>query len=361
MMPEQKAGGRNLSLDYMRLVLMFMIVCLHVSPSGIHLKPGFSFNQNAFRLIESICIIAVNAFVMLTGYFQCQKSFRFSKLVMLEVQVLFYSVGIYLVAAAAGEETFSFYNFWWSCQPVITEKYWFITAYMLMYALTPILNIVIRSLNRSQHRWLLIIIMAVSFIVNDLTAKTEAVYFNDGYSYIWFFVLYFTGAYIRKYGFDLKHPFVCYLLCTLANFGLTLALVWADGMLSLSEYHTVFAYCSVLNYFSSICLFTFFANAKVSFGGRFISTVRPAVLGVYLIHMHKDVKYRWFSWFKVLRSDSTQILRFFAAVIFLFTLCLLIDLVRVCLFRLIFRKPLLDKIDGVFDRFVSRHINKDST
>ena len=62
---------RNIGLDILRILAMIMIVCLHVFGKGQFLVAEN--NANFYKVIsffEIICIVAVNCYVLITGYFQ---------------------------------------------------------------------------------------------------------------------------------------------------------------------------------------------------------------------------------------------------------------------------------------------------
>lgn len=68
-------GERNTGLDLMRCISMMMVVCLHFLDFGGILRSlelG-SFAYYFFYMIEAVAIVAVNLFVMLTGYFYKKK------------------------------------------------------------------------------------------------------------------------------------------------------------------------------------------------------------------------------------------------------------------------------------------------
>ena len=53
-------------------------------------------------LLEAFCIVAVNVYMMISGYFLCESSFKLSRLLTLWVQLWLYSVGIGVLAAVTG-------------------------------------------------------------------------------------------------------------------------------------------------------------------------------------------------------------------------------------------------------------------
>lgn len=51
-------------------------------------------------VLHSFSIVAVNCFVLITGYFLCTAEFNYKKILNLWIQVEVYSIGIYLMSGA---------------------------------------------------------------------------------------------------------------------------------------------------------------------------------------------------------------------------------------------------------------------
>lgn len=337
---------------------MLMVVVLHANTRGAFSYTEAPVDHYLTKLSEFFCIVAVNVFVMITGFFQSQKRFRISKLLILESEVLFYSVVIYIVFCCIGKAEFWADPFRRAYMPVMSKAYWFVTAYVLLYCLSPFLNMVIGAISRKQHKALLITIMAVSFVWNDLLHFNKEMMFYDGYSHIWFIVLYLTAAYIRKYGAEIKHPLLGYLLGSIFLFiyDIFLGKVFEDYLEILNSNITM-SYCSIIVYFTSVCLFSFFSGIRITRGKRIIETVSPLTFAVYLIHENNYVKQVVWPLFG-LDIKSNLLLKQTFAVFTIFTVCIVIEYVRARIFSLIIRKDVWKKADDTFDRFMIKLKNE---
>ena len=78
--PDLKQQTRTSNIELLRIVLILMVITLHYLNGAdwaggalSHVVPG-SFNYYAAHLVEAACIMAVNAFVLITGYFSCNKT-----------------------------------------------------------------------------------------------------------------------------------------------------------------------------------------------------------------------------------------------------------------------------------------------
>ena len=100
---------RETNFELLRIVAMIMIVSLHYWGKSGYLdrvtvsSPGFY----VAWFSESCCICAVNCFVLLTGYFMSEKRFKPSRVIRIWLEVLEYSVILYLVSVATRLGSFS--------------------------------------------------------------------------------------------------------------------------------------------------------------------------------------------------------------------------------------------------------------
>jgi surface polysaccharide O-acyltransferase-like enzyme len=149
---DAKAAKRDSGLDLLRIACTMMVVCNHLmSWTGIldgsakPLEPLWLAENTLFALT----LPAVNCFVLISGFFLCNSKFKLKKLVCLWTQALFYSVGFYLLACVFDKDTaFSTLAFLKSFLVVILRRYWFVTAYVLLYIFSPYLNCAIHAMNQ---------------------------------------------------------------------------------------------------------------------------------------------------------------------------------------------------------------------
>lgn len=108
---EEKEVGiskiRASNFELLRIVLILMVISLHylngkmggaLNTKNIALG---EFNYYLSRIIESACIIAVNCFVLITGYFMCnKKKIKIGKILDLFLIVFFYNIIIYILNIA---------------------------------------------------------------------------------------------------------------------------------------------------------------------------------------------------------------------------------------------------------------------
>ena len=136
--------GRQANFELLRIIAMFMVVILHWNTnSGLLLDVGSPVTgcRGLILVTESVCIVAVNVYVLISGYFLSSCTFSFRRVAQVLVQTLFYTVLIPPVLALVGvlswSEVLNPYHIWNSIFPVQSGHYWFVSAYVVLCLLSP--------------------------------------------------------------------------------------------------------------------------------------------------------------------------------------------------------------------------------
>ncbi len=356
--------SRQSNMELLRVVAMLMIVALHYLDKG-NVLPEFAEMNTANHyiawLLESFCYVAVNIYVLISGYFLTTSKFTFKKLMVLWGQILFYSWaigGIFLLTGAAGEGATSLYELIFVALPVTAGHYWFATVYVLLFAVSPFLNAAIEKMSKQQHRVCIAVLVTIFSLWNTVLPMTIPLADGEGMDIAWFVCLYVIAAYLRKYPEDRKckgYLYVLgYVLCSAIVFGAGLALLWVNSVTGkLGGYATNwYAYNSLPVLLGSVCLFVAFTKLEIK-GNRIskaINTLAGATFGVYLIHEHRYLRYLWQPWLGVEQSASQpwMILHLIGSVLLVFLACAIMELIRKWLFSLVTERKWFGKI---FERF----------
>ena len=104
--PKPKKAQRMANLELLRCIAMMMVIVLHYLGKSDLLvdlteNPLGSVGMTAWFL-ESFCIVAVNAYMLISGYFLCMSTYKPGRLIKLYLQVWFYSVGVGVLSIATG-------------------------------------------------------------------------------------------------------------------------------------------------------------------------------------------------------------------------------------------------------------------
>ena len=190
---DKKLSDRQSNFELMKIICILFIIFGHlILGTSSHTDV---FSHNIYIFLMAILLIHVNAFVMNTGYFQCTKKFNFTKLIAINNVTWFYKSVICLILIFCGIISVGNFDLIKILSPVNFldyANYWFITDYMLLYFISPILNIVIKNIDEKKHR-LIIISLVFAFIILPSIFGPSFYDNNSGYSLINFIVLYFLG------------------------------------------------------------------------------------------------------------------------------------------------------------------------
>ena len=358
---------RNIGLEWLRIASMLMIILLHsIDHSGLYEKllPGtalYYVEQFMYAAVQ----VCVNCFVLISGYFLVTSTFKLKKLGQLWVEVVFYALVIRLVMIALGQIDFSITSILSCFAPVITGRYWFITIYFGMYLLSPFYNIAIKAMNKNQHKALLIVLFILFSVVVSIHPSLKGMNSGGGWGLAWFTVLYFTAAYFRIHYTPGIESSIKYVLIFLACPVLMLISLVCSQILNIGPVTSIvdnlWRYDSVFAYIASVSLLLAFLNINFKSNtrtGKLSVYLSSATLGVYLIHAHADICIE--KWWQTIGMTSNLdawwfVLYQILVVAAIFMICVVIDLIRQQLFRLLHINNLLDKI---FDKIEITFINK---
>lgn len=357
-------------IESLRIISMFMVIVLHIC-----LKSGVLYKKNIHSaeyftawLIESFCYCAVNCYALITGYVMEGKMlsgsdrFRFSKILPLWLQVFYYSAIItvlikifmpYVNASLIAGFT-----------PLLSNQYWYFSAYFGMFFFIPFMNILIDKITKKEYILLMSLLFAVfSFIpFMSLDIETKDLFgTSNGYSTIWLMILYFDGAFIKKYGNEIKIKktvwAVLYLICSIIP---TLCSVLVDfqsknihgEFLRDTDYGgTTLSYVSPFTVIAAISLFMLLKDTEIKnrAASAAINFLAPASFSIYLIHTQPLVFNKILVPMLSFLTDMNgilMILTIIALAIVMFFAMAAVDYIRIFIFRLL---KISERSEKLFD------------
>lgn len=193
---------RAANLDLLRIVSMLLIILLHsIDHSGVLEQTEFSPGPIRFYVWFTYAMtqVCVNLYVMLSGYFLVNASFRIQKLVSLWLESVFYGFGLKLVFMLTGQEPFSAASLLSCFFPITTGRYWFLTIYVGLYLISPFLNHLVRTMDERQHACLNICLFVLFSLWSSIHPAIAGMNSGGGWGLTWFVVLYLLAAWLRLY------------------------------------------------------------------------------------------------------------------------------------------------------------------
>lgn len=365
-----EAKKRQANFELLRIIAMMMVIVLHYIIKGnmaVKLSADGSVMNHIWWLIDGFCNVAVNVYVLISGYFLVEAKWRVSKLVKLVCQVLFYSIlaGLlmyalgdmlelpYISSAYSAAATDGGYNLttWLNVLlPIEYEHYWFATAYVVMYMLSPVLAIAVKQMEQKQLGTVIIALLCFFCLpksINPYLIPTD----SYGYDFGWFICLFLIAGYIRLYGIKLldtkKKCVLLYVASVCVNFGICAlcgAICRKTGKL---EYYMdmTYAYNYFLVLISSVALFYAFTYIRIPEGktADAVCRIAPLTFGVYLLHENVGIRLIWpyLLGSNKMTNPAAEILHMIFSVAVVFTAGCLVDCVR---------KMLFDRIEAVLVR-----------
>lgn len=347
---QEQQKKRMANIEALRLVAMMMVVSLHyLGKGGLlgKLDGPLSGKDHTAWLLESFSIVAVNVYVLISGYFLVETKFRIKRVITLVLQILFYSCLIPVILILTGQLSFgelTLYDIWQCIFPVQMKQYWFMSAYVLLFLLTPLLNAAVHAVKKEQLLGVIALLLCVESFGKTVIPARLALD-NEGYDALWFMTVYLIAAYIRLYGIPFlekkNRAAVCYVLSCLGIYGLIMLI---RGLCLVTGRFEDFmtspvAYNHLLTIWAAVALFYAFRNwefgKKESGLSAFVCRIAPYSLGVYLLHEQLYVRYEWPVWLGVKQCNSVgSLLWHWALAMSAVMACgLMVDFLRSILFR----------------------------
>ena len=361
-----RGGGnaRNSSVELLRIVSMLFIVISHASFHGGFPKDGSSFQINDLFLDWfTLGNLGVDIFVMITGYYMCEKELKIQRILKLLSQVWFYSLlsllfGIVIKYKFTIKTVISFLF------PTIFSTWWFFTAYFVIMILSPFINTFIDSIDRNKHKICISVMLTMWVVIPTFT--NQKMFESEIPQFLMFYLI---GAFLKKHPDNIFKNKKIRMCVTIISFGLLF--MSSVVFRTLEDYFSFFGGKSILFYYrhsllivgASVGLFTM-AIYRQPFFSSLINKIASCTFGVYLIHESPIVR-SWL-WLDIFHNyeyynSGTLVVRLLLCAAIVFAVCSLIEIIRQKLFGkitlniiayiyekiLTLSKQIIKKIDGV--------------
>ena len=371
--PSEAAGKKEkfFGIELLRILATFYIILLHVvGQGGVAAASGGKVTYTVSYLLLALAYPAVNCYALISGFVGCKSRFKLSRLLSLWLTVVFVNLAVWGGFRLLAPEMAASFSLEACLKPLLTNEYWYVTAYFGLSVLTPVLNAA-TELPKKTFAEMLIGLFAC-FVLLPKIADNDLFLTRSGYSTLWLVLLYLVGMFFRLHLLPKKRSRLCGAAC-LAVYGMISVFLPLQKRLTENKllasgienpvYLKNYAYTSVLIVLSSIALFAVFTQINVQNKAvcKFISFFSTASFGVYILHTQPLV------WANLLQDAFSQFAVFsvpvmaaccLAAALGIFLACTAVEKLRALLFCVTRLDRLIVFLPSVTERAVEKVLAK---
>lgn len=372
--PPEAAGKKEkfFGIELLRILATFYIILLHVVGQGgvAAASGGGKGTYTVSYLLLALAYPAVNCYALISGFVGCKSRFKLSRLLSLWLTVVFVNLAVWGAFRLFAPEMAASFSLEACLKPLLTNEYWYVTAYFGLSVLTPVLNAA-AELPKKTFAEMLIGLFAC-FVLLPKIADNDLFLTRSGYSTLWLVLLYLVGMFFRLHLLPKKRSRLCGAAC-LAVYGMISVFLPLQKRLTENKllasgienpvYLKNYAYTSVLIVLSSIALFAVFTRINVQNKAvcKFISFFSKASFGVYILHTQPLV------WANLLQDAFSQFAVFpapvmaaccLAAALGIFLACTAVEKLRALLFCVTRLDRLIVFLPSVTERAVEKVLAK---
>lgn len=274
------------NFDLLKIIAFIFVVVLHFNGLGKALDYAESnkVTELFFMIGESIAIVAVPVFVLITGYFSINnKSFTLKKVLGLYIMLFAYKALCYLFNNWIFGAGFSTKYF---LQCFLPNNY-FINFYTVLMVLSPFLNKLYKNDKKNVFIFLLVFsvfIIALPTVMNMYIRVTGRNEFSgvsfvltngtaNGYSLIAFIFFYLVGGFLSAYDIKVK------LYISIPLYVLSTIIITLLSYKSSAAWY----YDNIFVIISAVCLMLIFKEIKLK-EIKAIGFIAKCSLGVFVLH-----------------------------------------------------------------------------
>ena len=328
---------RNSNIELLRIVSMLMVVVLHFNNNGantgiVNMPEVLTERLTWGFLVESLCLVAVNCFVLISGYFSIKLKVRSLLKFYLQCFIIGLFSYLFYIGLSGGFST------WQSAEGLFTMKilierllafthngWWFVVSYVGLMLLSPLLNSAVDNMTRKRFLHSLILFSIVILYLGWYQKVEVTNYGNSLISFIWIYLL---GRYIGKHvqiESIRKYRWLWlagYLISALALFGMIMLRYHFS-----IEMHYPLDYNNPFVVVAAMMLLFFFLS--FSFRSKVINGIASSVFAAYLIQESCYFGHEWL--YPQMREmftyvpDGWRILALLGISIVFMLLCVLVD------------------------------------
>lgn len=326
---------RQSNFELLRILCALFIIAGHIimiHDTGEMMSSSWLISEG----LRPLFMCAVNAFVLISGYFGIK--LKAKKMWQMNDMVTFYSVMLFIVACLWGGHSLNIRRDILFLAPVLTKQYWFITVYFALCLLSPVLNLIVEKADKAFLRrsiWvgtcLFVGVPTLAYLLN-FGAVTE----DAGYGIVNFSLLYIIGRYIRLYNpFENVSSAKWLLIFIGSSLGCGLFQILYSNLLGFS-FTSFLSYNTIFCFVASVAIFCYFQKITVP-SNQTINWLSSFCLCSYVIHLHPYIFKLIFD--DILKVPSLEgwsyIITVFLLPIGVYVACIIVEVIRRFIFKAI--------------------------
>ena len=356
MTKETQRSQRNMGIEFLRMVLIFMIMILHTLGKGgvlDNLVP-LSATYDTAWFLEILSYPSGVVFGLIAGYVGYDHDHRISDAVYIWLTVLFYTIVGSVVFFIIMPETITREAITNMLFPVMSESYWYVSAYIGVFFFMNGINYAVKNMPKFEVGVMFVAALAL-FSILPIFSYTDVFALRLGCSILSIGSFYFFGACMKRFGllekYSSKVLLLIFIVCILLTWGFKIA---GESIIGYDEsnpekFNRLLAYYSPPILIAGMCLLVMFSRMNIKgFMVKIIKAAAPLAFGVYLLNAQPMV-------FRYLMADRFKTYATYgpakmAACVILAALCLYligtaVDAIRNLIFGLLGIKQRLRAVE----------------
>lgn len=289
-MNNKTKNHRQSNIEVLRILSMFFVLLIHTCSISLGPLTHTDFvNETSDSFIRVLLTafseVCVDVFVLISGWFGIKP--KSQSLCNFIYQIVFFFIITSIMVKYIFGIDFSWGGLVWQTF-FQHSSYWFVVAYLILYALSPVLNAFIENNSRQTIGRVIIMLFICQTIFGWIGWRP---YYSSGYNPLSFILLYLLARYVHIFTPQWGNMRKSYYLLSYMLISLLGALsVFGIGYYFNNEsfYNAVYgrwaSYTSPFNIISALSLLLFFS--KFRFHNRIVNFVAASSFSAYIFHCH---------------------------------------------------------------------------
>lgn len=295
-MPEK---NRQSNIELLRILAIMGVVVLHINNpalgGGLSYVHHGSVNYYILYALESLFMCAVDVFMIISGYFMCdRRKADLWKPMELVIQVILVNEAVYICRINITHGNMSSATI---LRNLIPANY-FVILYCTVFIVSPFLNVLVGSLSEKGFRNMMVVLILLFSVyptLVDIMGEIEGnaviglssigAYGSQwGYTFVNFAMMYIVGAYLKTCRPKLKDAGTVALTAMLVLCVIVL-IIWAriNDMTGFLTERTAWDYCNPVVILEAVIVVILFTRVNIG-SVRIINTIAKACFTVFLLH-----------------------------------------------------------------------------